>query len=59
MYQVSFHCYYEDGNSTKHYQELELADIGKWIDCYKFTHPTCKSISVKIWFALDKMEKDL
>lgn len=31
-------------------QTLSLSDIGKWIDCYRFTHPDCISVSVKVWF---------
>ena len=50
-YCISFRCYYHDcAEPTKHFQSLPLSDIGKWIDCYKFTHPMCKAISVKIWF---------
>ena len=46
---VSFHCYYENNIVTKS-QSLPLSDIGKWIDCYRFTHPECISVSVKVWF---------
>lgn len=46
---VSFHCYYETNTVTKS-QYLPLSDIGKWIDCYRFTHPECFSVSVKVWF---------
>lgn len=48
-FSVSFICHYND-NQTKHRQEMLLKDIPKWIDAYKFTHPDCKSISLKIWF---------
>ena len=50
VYEVSFKCYYET-NHTDHRQPLKLSDIPRWIDAYKFTHPACKAISVKIWFA--------
>lgn len=46
---VSFYCYYVNNTVTK-VQDLPLCDIGKWIDCYRFTHPHCISISVKVWF---------
>lgn len=49
LFSVSFICHYND-NQTKHRQEMLLKDIPKWIDAYKFTHPDCKSISLKIWF---------
>lgn len=51
-YQMSFRCYFGGSadNLTKHRQELPLKDIPKWIEAYQFTHPTCKSISVKVWF---------
>ena len=51
VFTVSFRCYYPDGNSCNHLQDLPLSEIGRWIDCYRFTHPKCISISVKVWFA--------
>lgn len=50
MYDISFRCYFSGGNVCNHYQTLSLADVPKWIDCYKFTHPSCLSVSIKIWF---------
>lgn len=50
-YQMSFRCYSGGpDNLTKHRQELPLKDIPKWIEAYQFTHPTCRSISVKVGF---------
>lgn len=46
----SFRCFFPDGHSNDHYQELYLMDVPLWIQAYKFTHPGCVSISVKIWF---------
>lgn len=46
---VSFHCYYDNNVVTKQ-QVIPLCDIGKWIDCYRFIHPECLSVSVKVWF---------
>lgn len=48
---ISFRCYYSGGNSTSHLQVLSLDSISKWIECYRFTHPECISISVKVWFS--------
>lgn len=50
LFRASFRCYYSDGSSTTHYHTLFANEIVKWIDCYKFTHPDCVSISVKVWF---------
>lgn len=47
-YKVSFHCYYGT-NCIKHIQRLKLSDIPVWMNCYRFTHPCVKSISVKVW----------
>lgn len=50
LYDVSFHCYYPNGDMTRHTQTMELKEIAKWIDSYKYTHPACSSIAVKVWF---------
>ena len=50
-YDVSFRCYFPDGGACNHYQCMPVSDVPLWIDCYKFTHPNCISISVKIWFS--------
>lgn len=56
-FDISFRCHYPNGESTNHYQPLKLSDIPKWLEAYRFTHPDCKSISVKIWFSdLEKAE---
>ena len=47
---VSFRCYFPDGGVCNHYQSLPLFDISKWIESYRFTHPNCSAISVKVWF---------
>ena len=49
-YSLSIRCYYPNGEPTTHYQDLKLSDIPKWIEAYKFTHPNCKAITVKVWF---------
>lgn len=47
---VCFRCFFGT-NWTEHRQAIQLCDIPKWIECYRFTHPECVSISVKVWFA--------
>lgn len=47
---MSFRCYYTDGQPCNHYRELAMEDVGKWMDAYKFTHPNCVAITVKVWF---------
>lgn len=49
-FRFSFRCYYPNGGTCDKYQTLKLSDIPRWIDAYKFTHPDCISISVKLWF---------
>ena len=53
-YNVSFRCFYDDElgmHYTNHYNPaFNLSDIPRWLDAYKFTHPTCAAISVKVWF---------
>lgn len=50
-YNLSIRCHFGDmpGNYTQHYQSMKLGDIKKWVEAYKYTHPTVKSITVKIW----------
>lgn len=50
IFDLSFRCYYPDGEPTNHRQQMKLADIPKWIEAYKFTHPNCIAVSVKIWY---------
>ena len=50
MYDITFFCDFPNGNRTRHTMYMPLDDIGRWIDCYKFTHPDCRAISVKVWF---------
>lgn len=50
-FDISFRCYYtQPGDFTTHYQTMQLKDIAKWVEAYRFTHPGVQSISVKIWF---------
>lgn len=51
IYSVSFHCFYSIGNVTKHYQQMNLRKIPKWIKAYKLTHPGCTAVSVKVWYS--------
>lgn len=51
IYDISFRCYYpNDPLTTNHRQMLKLSDIPRWIDSYKFTHPNCTAVTVKVWF---------
>lgn len=50
-YDLSFRTYFPGpGNSCTHRQTMALKEIPKWIEAYRFTHPNCESITVKIWF---------
>lgn len=49
-FHISFRCYYPNGEPTTHYQDLQLRDIPKWVNAYKYTHPQCESITIKLWF---------
>lgn len=51
IFRLSFRCYYKDGGTCDKWQDLRLAEIPRWIDSYKFTHPSCVAVSVKIWFS--------
>lgn len=48
-YDLSIRCYYPNGNKTEHRQTMKLNEIPKWIEAYKFTHPLCESVTIKIW----------
>lgn len=50
IYHVNFRCNYPNGNRNDHRRVMDIADIPRWVDAYKFTHPDCISITVKIWF---------
>ena len=50
IFSLSIRCYYANGNYTEHHQQMKLSDIPKWIEAYKFTHPDCTSVTVKLWF---------
>lgn len=50
IYNVNFRCYYPNGNCNDHRRRMDAGDIPRWIDSYKFTHPDCISISIKVWF---------
>lgn len=54
-YNVSFRCYFgiDDGArfNTHYVPDFPLAEIGKWVECYQFTHPNCISVSCKVWLS--------
>lgn len=49
-FDLSIRCYYPKGEPTTHYQTMKLSDIPKWVEAYKFTHPNCTAITIKVWF---------
>lgn len=50
-YKCSIRCYFQhNSHYTHHLQMLTLDDIGKWIEAYRFTHPTLDSIIVKVYY---------
>ena len=49
QYSLSMRCYYGNGAQTTRHQTLALKEIPKWIEAYQFTHPSCESITVKVW----------
>jgi hypothetical protein len=53
-YNTSFRCYF-DGDGSPHYTthyapQFQAADIPRWLDAYRFTHPNCTAVSCKVWF---------
>lgn len=49
-YKCSIRCYYKHCDRyTHHLQRLNLWEIGKWIEAYRFTHPEVESICVKVY----------
>ena len=55
MVEVNFRCYFPGMVFFDHYRKISLDEISEWIRCYRFTHPDCVSVSVKIWF--EKIER--
>lgn len=57
---ITFKCYFDGDplNKTFHKQELEIAEIPKWIEAYHFTHPNCTSISAKVRFESAQTNKE-
>ena len=53
-YNFSFRCYFPSAEGPRfstHYQALPLCDVPRCLDAYRFTHPTCISITMKVWFS--------
>ena len=60
-FNFSFRCYFPNDNGpaySVHYQRLAIADVPKWIESFRFTHPTCISICCKGWF-VDNEEQQI
>lgn len=51
IFNFSIRCNYQNGNYTEHRQNLKLADLPKWVEAYRFTHPNVISITIKLWFS--------
>ena len=51
VFNLSIRCHYPNGEPTQHRQDMKLTDIPKWVEAYKFTHPKCTAVSIKIWYA--------
>lgn len=45
---ASIRCYYEGEHHTLHVQDMEWGQVAKWINCYRFTHPTVQSFSILV-----------
>lgn len=57
-YKFSIRCYFQNSNNyTHHLQSMELTDIRKWIEAYRFTHPNLESITFKIYLT-DRKENE-
>ena len=50
LFDLSIRCFYSNRNHTEHRQKMKLSDVSKWLEAYKFTHPNCQAVSVKVWF---------
>lgn len=49
-YRFSIRCYFEHSSHyTHHLQKMTLEDVGRWIEAYRFTHPTLTSVIVKCY----------
>ena len=48
-FDLSMRCYYSNGAQTNHHQAMTLKEIPKWVEAYRFTHPNCEAISIKVW----------
>lgn len=51
LFDISIRCHYPNGDQTQHRQTMKLSDIPKWVESYKFTHPNCTAVSIKIWYS--------
>lgn len=57
LFDLSIRCFYSNGNHTEHRQRMKLSDVPKWLEAYKFTHPNCQAVSIKVWFTdLERQE---
>lgn len=60
VYDCSFRCFFDNDGEQRystHYQPLAVSEIPRWVEAYCYTHPTCQSISVKVWLTGDHVEQ--
>lgn len=49
-YDISIRCYFPGANNyTQHRQVMPLKNMEKWVEAYRFTHPTVRAITLKVW----------
>ncbi len=54
-FRITFHCFFPDDTTpVRKTQDLKLSEIPKWVEAYKFTHPNCEAVSIKVWFHDEK-----
>ena len=50
VYSITFRCHYPSQNRAVWYErEMALKDVARWLRDFKFTHPDCGQISMKIF----------
>lgn len=57
---ISFRCYFPGArdNYTDHRASIPVVEIPKWVEAYRYTHPNCKRISVRIFFDREEVSED-
>ena len=57
---IGFRCYFPGGkdNYTDHRAQIPVAEIPKWMEAYRYTHPNCKGISARVFFDREEVEQN-